>query len=231
MKKLTYSIDSTNYKSVLHQQDSQKPCVVLYPTWMNLNTLCHQLGEVYTNAGYSVLLVDLYGDQKSLNSREEAQAHMQTLLSNFSFFLKVITKPLEEIKQHYAKIVPIGYCFGGYCTLELAKHNTPVEMVVSIHGLYKNPLGSYQKSPHAKIHPKILFFSGALDPYLPNEDYVQLTQEFKEKEASWKMVTFGQAMHGFTNPAANNPESGVLYNKDAASETHEEILRLLSLQS
>ena len=36
-----------------------------------------------------------------------------------------------------------------------------------------------------------------------------------EKNADWQLHVFGDAMHAFTNPEANDPEFGTVYNQKA----------------
>ena len=39
--------------------------------------------------------------------------------------------------------------------------------------------------------------------------------EMSEAGADWQMHAFGNTMHAFTNPAANDPGFGAVYNPDA----------------
>ena len=41
------------------------------------------------------------------------------------------------------------------------------------------------------------------------------SNEMTEKNADWQLHVFGDAMHAFTNPEANDPEFGTVYNQKA----------------
>jgi dienelactone hydrolase len=40
-------------------------------------------------------------------------------------------------------------------------------------------------------------------------------QEMTNAGADWQLHTFGNTMHAFTNPDANNPDFGTVYQPDA----------------
>lgn len=232
-KKLTiqeigYSIGEKKYTSILHTPTtSDGPLIVLYPTWMGLvDTIYTQLDH-YITLGYQLLLVDLYSEKKALQSKEQAEKEMTALLKDEKHFSQVISNPIEIAKTYSKKVVAIGYCFGGLCVLELAKMGTELEAVISIHGLFKSPIGTYQVSEH-NFQTQLFFLCGGKDPYLPEEDLLCLVKELKEKNTSWRMITYHEAMHGYTNPKAQHPESGILYNEKASLETQREVKNFLA---
>jgi dienelactone hydrolase len=50
----------------------------------------------------------------------------------------------------------------------------------------------------------------------PPEAVVALAAELTRAGADWQIHAYGNILHGFTNPNANDPERGVLY--DAAAD-------------
>ena len=62
---------------------------------------------------------------------------------------------------------------------------------------------------------KILVEHGWDDPMAPPEQVVALTQEFTAMEADWQLHAYGNTMHAFTNPGANDPGFGTVYNESA----------------
>ena len=44
---------------------------------------------------------------------------------------------------------------------------------------------------------------------------VALGRELTEAGADWQLHAYGNTMHAFTNPAANDPDFGTVYNPDA----------------
>ena len=56
---------------------------------------------------------------------------------------------------------------------------------------------------------------GHEDPLAPPEDVLALQQELTAAGADWQVHVYGNAMHAFTNPAANDPDFGTVYPADA----------------
>jgi dienelactone hydrolase len=53
----------------------------------------------------------------------------------------------------------------------------------------------------------------------PPDQLAALQKELTEQGHDWQVHTFGHTLHGFTNPAANSPVTGVLYNAVAEARS------------
>jgi dienelactone hydrolase len=53
------------------------------------------------------------------------------------------------------------------------------------------------------------------DPMATPEHLVALGRELTRKEADWQIHAYGNTMHAFTNPLADNPDFGTVYQPDA----------------
>jgi dienelactone hydrolase len=47
------------------------------------------------------------------------------------------------------------------------------------------------------------------------EDVMAFAKEMTDANADWQLHAYGGTMHAFTNPGANDPDFGTVYNKDA----------------
>ena len=56
---------------------------------------------------------------------------------------------------------------------------------------------------------------GDKDPMVSREDVSNFVQEMDASNANWELISYGNAMHAFTNPEANDPEFGTVYNQKA----------------
>ncbi|SVB64510.1 uncharacterized protein METZ01_LOCUS217364, partial [marine metagenome] len=65
------------------------------------------------------------------------------------------------------------------------------------------------------------------DPMVTPELVVALGTELSEAEADWQIHAYGHAMHAFTNPAAQSPESGTQYDDDADRRSWQSLLNFL----
>jgi dienelactone hydrolase len=109
------------------------------------------------------------------------------------------------------KIAAIGFCFGGLCALDLARTGVDIKGVVSFHGL----LGTPDNTKGNKIKAKILALHGRDDPMGLPEQVLAFQEEMTQADADWQFVSFGHTVHAFTNPVANNPDFGTVYQADA----------------
>ncbi len=109
------------------------------------------------------------------------------------------------------RIGAIGFCFGGLCVLDLARSGAAVRGVVAFHGL----LQGAPKVPSETISAKVLVLHGHDDPFAPPEQLAAFCREMTEAGADWQVHVYGRTQHAFTNPAANDPKLGTVYNETA----------------
>jgi dienelactone hydrolase len=109
------------------------------------------------------------------------------------------------------RLAAIGFCFGGLCVLDLARSGADVDGVVSFHGLVTPP-GNTRGN---RIQAKVLVLHGWDDPMARPEALLALGHELTAMQADWQIHAYGNAMHAFTNPAANDPDFGTVYQADA----------------
>ena len=110
-----------------------------------------------------------------------------------------------------SKVAAIGFCFGGLCSLDLARTGADLKGVISFHGL----LGAPGNTQENAIKAKILALHGHDDPLAPVDQVIAFEQEMTKAGADWQLHTFGNTMHAFTNPLANDPDWGMVYQPDA----------------
>lgn len=188
--------------------------VLVVHEWMGLNDFAKNRADQLAQLGYVAFAADIYGQGVRPNTVEEAgkTAGMykadrlllrQRVLAGLS---ELIKQPLVDPRQ----VAAIGYCFGGTTVLELARSGTLLKGVVSFHGgLGKGDVG------HEKIVTPILVLHGADDPFVPSAEVADFEQEMTEAQATYTLVQYPGAVHGFTNPNNQGTIPGALYNKEA----------------
>ncbi|MEQ3744621.1 MAG: dienelactone hydrolase family protein [Henriciella sp.] len=162
--------------------------------------------------GYAGFAVDVYGKGKRGETTEECQALMEPLASNRTELQSRLEFALNVAKTESdaAKAAAIGFCFGGLCVLDMARTNMDLEGVVSFHGL----LGSAGNTAD-KVMPQVLALHGWDDPMATPEDVMTFSKEMTEAKADWQLHAYGNTLHAFTNPAAQNPDFGTQYKAEA----------------
>ncbi|QAY77637.1 dienelactone hydrolase family protein [Sphingosinicella sp. BN140058] len=201
---------------VFDPQAGPRPTVIVVHTFVGRGPNEEAVAERLAGLGYNAFAADLYGKGVLGTTREECSALMQPFLDDRARLQARMLAVLETVRGlaevNPARIVAIGYCFGGLCVLDLARTGADLAGVASVHGLFGAP-GNCEGT---KITAKVVAFHGWDDPMVPPEAVTALGKELTAAGADWQIHAYGGVMHGFTNPKAAAPENGVLY--DAAAD-------------
>ncbi|MCI5052652.1 MAG: dienelactone hydrolase family protein [Simkaniaceae bacterium] len=199
------------YDSSLH---GKLPCVLIFHAWRGRDDFVAEKAREIAALGYVGFCVDVYGKGVQGNGVDECSKLMAPFMEDRAMLERRINAGLEAAKGlemvNGDSIGAIGYCFGGLCALDLARSGADVRAVVSFHGLLHAPLDSGHK-----IHAKVLVQHGNEDPMVSAEEVAAFGKEMTEAEVDWQLHIYGNAMHAFTNPAANDPDFGTVYNESA----------------
>ncbi len=160
----------------------------------NVRRHCAKLAE----DGYVVLAADMHGGGRVLQG-EEMFAALERFKDNPSLIRQRVRAGFDELLAvsglDAARCAAIGFCFGGFTVLELARSGAPVAAVGSFHGLLttKEPA-----QPDRKM-ARIAVFTGDRDPLVPPEDVAAFEAEMRQAQADWQLTNYGPAFHSFTN--------------------------------
>jgi dienelactone hydrolase len=193
----------------------KRPGVLVSHAWRGRSEFeeskAHQLAEL----GYVGFALDLYGKGVLGTNTEENRALMQPLLDDRAMLLarmKLATTVLRKQKEvDAARIAALGFCFGGLCVLDLARSGADICGVASFHGLFGAPPTASAKP----IKAKVLAMHGWDDPMATPEQVLAFTTEMTSLDVDWQLHAYGKTMHAFTNPVANDPAFGTVYNASA----------------
>jgi dienelactone hydrolase len=190
------------------------PAVLISHDWSGRNEFAARKARRLAWHGYAAFALDMYGGGKQGKTTEENQALMGPFMADRAALAKRITAALTAVRglpQVDAKrVAAMGFCFGGLCVLDLARSGADVRGVASFHGLLK-PTGLPAKS----IKSKVLVMHGYDDPMAPPEEVLAFGKEFTAAGADWQLHAYGNTVHAFTNPQANNPSFGTVYKPEA----------------
>ena len=193
----------------------RRPAVLINHTWAGRDDFVAEKAKKLAALGYVGFAVDMYGKGVLGSCPEENAKLMQPFMDNRQMLQKRMHAALYAVKLlpwvDDNKIAAMGFCFGGLCSLDLARAGADLKGVVSFHGLLGAPVNTDRNA----IKAKILALHGHDDPLGPVEQVLAFEREMTEAGADWQLHTFGNTMHAFTNPAANNPDFGTVYQPDA----------------
>jgi dienelactone hydrolase len=189
------------------------PAVLVMHTALGLGEqMCRQV-RLLAQMGYVAVATDMYGGGVYYTNPADAGSAYGHLLNNPEL-LRARTAAWHALVAGMANVDPvrtaaIGYCFGGRCVLELARSGADVRVVVSFHGLLDTPMPAQRGA----IKGIVAVYTGAKDPYAPEQHVQTFRHEMTAAEARWQITVFGDAAHGFTDPdAATMQRPGIAYD-------------------
>lgn len=164
----------------------------------NVRRRCELLAEM----GYTALAVDLHGEGRVLEGEEMQQA-MRRFRDDPALIRRRVSAGLDALataaQTSPERIVAIGYCFGGYAVLELARSGARLLAVASFHGL----LTTKQPASLNQVVARVAAYTGAKDPLVLPDDVAAFQREMMAADVDWQIAVYGQALHSFTNQAVD----------------------------
>lgn len=209
---IEYSIGEVTFRSTLVFDDATKaprPGLVMVPNWLGPNEANLEQAKLVAGDRYVVLMADVFGvDVRPTNAAEAGQA-VAPLRADRALLRQRVARAVEELLAQAGnapldpqRLAAIGFCFGGGAVLELARSGADVAGVVSFHGNLDTP----DPGEAQNIRAKVLVLHGADDPAVPPAQVQDFEAEMKSAPGvDWQLVSFGGAVHSFTDPDANVP--------------------------
>lgn len=172
----------------------------------NVRRHCAMLADL----GYVALAADMHGGGRVLEGTEmrEALDRFRADPDHLRARVRAGFDALAGIQGvDGGCIAAVGYCFGGFAVLELARSGAPVRAVASFHGL----LTTRRPAAPGEVRARVAVFTGARDPLVPPRDIAAFQAEMMAADVDWQMTVYGRALHSFTNQgveALGDPRMG-----------------------
>jgi len=194
----------------------KRPGVIVVHEWWGLNPYARMRTEQLARLGYIAFAIDMYGKGIRAKDAKEAGSLSGIYRGDRPLMRARANAGLEVLRNHpmtdIKRIAAIGYCFGGTTVLEMARSGAELAGVASFHGGLSTPHSGDAKN----IKGKVLVLHGADDPAVPPDQVIAFQDEMRKAGVDWYMVSYGNAVHSFTNPdAGNDPSRGAAYNEKA----------------
>jgi dienelactone hydrolase len=193
-----------------------RPGVLVVHEWWGHNEHARTQAIRLARAGYVGFALDMYGKGKLAKHPQDAQAFMSEVTGNAATMQARFEAALGELKKdpHVdpARIGAIGYCFGGAVVLGMARGGADLKAVGAFHA----PVAAQAPAQKGAVKARILVQEGEADPMIPASQIADFRKEMDAAGATYKVVTYPGAKHGFTNPdAGNHGMDALAYDKDA----------------
>lgn len=223
---VNYKQGDTKLVGYLAYDDTLKgarPAILVVHEWWGLNDYVKQRTKQLAALGYIAFAADIYGNGIVVRDPQEAGALAGRFRGGDRKLLRERAIAALQVLRVYPltdnqRMAAIGYCFGGTTVLELARSGAALAGVVSFHGGLDTP----NPDDAMNIKAKVLVLHGADDPNVPVSQVLAFQEEMRKTKVDWQMVSYGGAVHSFTNPASgSDPSRGVAYNEKADKRSWE----------
>ena len=224
---LDYQDGTVSLSGLLIHDDkpaSKRPGIVLFPDARGIGEHAIDCARRLAMLGFVTLVADLYGNGAQAQDMAQAWELMDNLRSDVTRWRERAQAALGALSGEEmvdpAKLVAVGYCFGGTTALELARGGAALVGTVSFHGGLSSP----QPDDARNIRGKVLICHGAMDPLVPLAQVAAFEEQMSKTNVDWQVCVYGGAMHAFTNPAANM--DGMAYHAAADRRSWNAMLAL-----
>lgn len=200
-EELSYSGDGVTMRGLLAYDEAKagkSPGIFIAHEANGRSNQTEMRAKRLAELGYVALAGDLYGEAAAATDMPGAMALMTPLREDVARLharAKAGLDALKALPQCDGRLGAIGYCFGGFTVLEIARASLGAKGIVSFHGVLEPG-----KAPAAPgIATKVLVCAGADDPLATLDQRDALQKEMIAAGADWQLVVYGGAAHSFTN--------------------------------
>ena len=186
---------------LVYEDNGQQPApgIVVFHEYMGLGPYLERHLKNLSGLGYVILAADMYGKGIRPEDAPAALTFSRPLRDNRQA-MRQRAKAALDCLRHIGRVNPqqiaaIGYSFGGCAALELARSGASLQAAVSFYGYLDSPMPA---EAH-KLKAKLLVFHGMHDPVVPLSSLAAYCQEMAAAGAKNRVVTYGDAGHGFCN--------------------------------
>ena len=204
---LDYRCDDVTLRGYLTWNDNAagpRPGVLVFHEGLGLGEFAMERTRRLAELGYVALAADMFGDRRQANNLQEVatlvgglRAEPEKLRARGRAALSTLAA-LPQVDA--TRLAAIGFCFGGSVVLELAREGADLKAVVSFHGA----LATKMPAQSGRVTACVLVLTGANDPLAPPDQVAAFENEMREGGVrDWQVISYGNTLHGFTNPAAD----------------------------
>ena len=208
---IRYTVRDVEYVGYHARPDAPRegaPAILVAHEANGLGPQVKTRAEQLAALGYQAFAIDYVGNGDVLTDMPEMMARLGRLRGNPALVHELVQAGLDAMLAlpgvDPARVAAIGYCAGGTFVLDLARAGAPFAATVGFHAGLK-PITPEKP----RITGAVLACIGADDPVVPVEERNAFEREMREAGvADWRLEVYGNAVHGFTNPAVdrlNNP--------------------------
>lgn len=198
--------------------------VLLVPEAPGVGPHVRRRVDALAGEGYAALALDLYGKGRIAANPDEARGWVGALKAEPATLLARLEAGLAALREQIGEgpdIVAAGYCFGGWCALELARAGAPVRSVAVFHGSVSSDRGAAGLAGRS-----VLVCTGDADPFVPASQIAEFGAEMRTAGIDYQLCVYSGVGHGFTDYDAPTMP-GFAYSASADRRSWQSFLHLL----
>ena len=227
---IDYRCDDVHSRGYLAWDETgeRRPGVLVFHEGLGLGDFAMERARRLAALGYVAFAADMFGDRRQARNLQEVatlvgglRAAPEKLRARGCAALETLAA-LPQVDG--SRLAAIGFCFGGSVVLELARAGADLKAAVSFHGVLPTKMPAVSGSVKASV----LVCTGADDPLAPPDQVAAFENEMRAAAVrDWQVISYGNALHGFTNPAADGTMlRTALYNAQADRRSWASMQRL-----
>lgn len=228
---LRYSADGLSFCSQLACPDvpGRVPGILIFAEAPGVGPHVMRRAAALAQMNYVALAADVNGDGLVFDDPKVMLESINLLKSQPERLYRRLQAGLQALAElpqvDPDRLAVIGYCFGGWCALELARTGAALRGVAVFHGALSSP----QENSASQIQGKLLVCTGASDPLVPLEQVTGFSEEMSAAGLDWQVHLYGGTGHGFTSPeAGSNPRPGFGYSPTSDRRSWLELRQFLT---
>ncbi|MBI5318443.1 dienelactone hydrolase family protein [Bradyrhizobium sp.] len=203
---IDYAADGVTMRGYLAFDEGAgpRPGVLVFHEGLGLGDFAMDKARQLASLGYVALAADMFGERRQARNLQEVATAVGGLRAEperLRARAHAAVATLAALPQVDAsRLAAIGFCFGGSVVLELARAGAELKAVVSFHGVLATKLPAQE----GQVKASVLVLTGAEDPLAPPDQVASFEDEMRAaRVADWQVVSYGNTLHGFANPAAD----------------------------
>jgi dienelactone hydrolase len=228
-EEITYTSDTVEMKGFLAYDANQKekrPGILVVHEWWGQTDYPKERAKMLAQLGYTAMAVDMYGGGQIAEHPQDAGVFSGHVMSDIDGATGRFMAALEVLKQHTSvdteRLGAIGYCFGGTVVLTMGRIINELDGVAAFHAGLGIPV-----PPTSEMNTVFLICNGADDSFVSSESIAKFKMQMDSVGADYRYIDFAGAVHGFTNPGADEYgqkfEIPLAYNSQADLESWEDM--------
>ena len=185
--------------------DPGAPAIVLIQEWWGLNDQIRGVARRLADAGYNVLIPDLYRGKRA-TAADEAK-HLMDGLNFPDALFQDLAGAVHTLHQSHGKVAVLGFCMGGALALAAAIHLRELSAAVVFYGVPPAPLAD-----PTKLGVPLLAHFAEHDDWCTPPVVHALEDQLRACKVEYELHRYN-AQHGFFNearPEVHDPEAATV---------------------